>query len=102
MSAPDTWVPRQTAELVLLDKLRAQPSTITVRTGQTATFGTLTIGVKGCASRPPDLPQNATAFVDVTDSRGSAAPFHGWIFSGMPGLAQYEHPIYGMRLLSCR
>jgi hypothetical protein len=102
MSAPDTWVPRQAAELVVLDKLRAQPSTITVRTGQTATFGTLTIGLKGCFTRPLDLPQNATAYVEVTDSRGTAPVFRGWIFSGMPGLMQYEHPIYGMRLLACR
>lgn len=101
-SPPDTWVPRTAAELVLLEKVRAQPLTVTVRTGQSTTFGTLTINVRSCASRPPDLPQNAAAFIEATDSRGSAPVFRGWILSNTPAVSQMEHPIYDVRLVACR
>ena len=102
LSAPDSWVPRGAAELVMLDKLSAQPTTLTIRVGQSAAFGTLTIAVRGCDVRPPDLPQNATAFVEITDSRGSAPVFHGWVLSNTPSVSQYEHPVYDLRLAACR
>lgn len=101
-SPPDTWVPRQTAEIVMLDKLRAQPTTITIKTGQEASYGTLTVAVKSCQSRPNDLPQNAAAFVEVTDSRGSAPVFRGWVLSNTPSVSQFEHPVYDLRLASCK
>jgi hypothetical protein len=102
ISPPDAWVPRQVAELILLEKVRAQPSTLTIRVGQTATFGPLTIAVKACAVRPPDLPANAAAFVEVTDSRGSAPVFKGWILANTPAVSQLEHPLYDLRLAACR
>ena len=102
LSPPDTWLPRGTADLVVLDKLRAQPSTLVLRTGQVATFGTLAIALKSCAVRPPDLPANAAAFVEVTDSRDSAPAFRGWLLSTTPAVSQFEHPVYGLRLITCR
>lgn len=102
-SPPDTWVPRTTAELVLLEKLRAQPTAVTVSTGQSTTFGTLTVALKSCATRPPDLPQNSAAFLEVTDSkRGPAPVFRGWVLSNTPSVSQMEHPIYDLRLVACR
>lgn len=102
MSAPDTWVPRGTADLVLLDKLRGQPTPISIRTGQAATFGTLTLTLRSCATRPPDLPQNSAAFLDVTDSQRGAALFHGWVLSNTPAVGQLEDPVYDLRLVTCR
>ena len=101
-SPPDTWVQRQTAEIVMLDKLRAQPTTITVKAGQDVAYGTLTVAVKSCQSRPIDLPQNAAAFLEVTDSRGSAPVFRGWVLSNTPSVSQFEHPVYDLRLVSCK
>jgi hypothetical protein len=101
-SAPDTWVPKSTAEIIMLDKLRAQPTTLTIKAGQSATYGTLTIAVKSCQVRPADLPQNATAFLDITDSRGSAPVFHGWVLANTPSVSQYEHPVYDLRLAACK
>lgn len=100
-SAPDTWQKRDAAELVLLDKVRAQPTTVQVTVGQTATFGSLSIALRGCAVRPPDLPADAVAYLDVTDSR-SPAGFHGWMFANTPSVAQLEHPIYDLRVVACR
>ena len=101
-SAPDAWLPRGSADLVLLDKLRAQPSTITLRTGQSATFGAITVTLRSCVTRPPDLPQNSAAFLEVADSRGTAPVFRGWVLSNTPAVGQLEHPVYDLRLVACR
>ena len=101
-SGPDAWLPRGTAELVLLDKLRAQPANVAIRTGQSASFGTLTITLKSCATRPPDQPQNAAAFLEIADSRGTAPPFRGWVMSNTPAVSMFEHPVYDLRLAACK
>lgn len=102
VSAPDSWQPRGTAELSVLDKVRAQPTPLTVRVGQSATIGTLTLAVRGCVTRPPDLPQDSAAFVDITDSRPTGTGFRGWLLVNAPALSQFEHPIYDVRVTSCR
>jgi hypothetical protein len=101
MSPPDAWLPKGAAEMIVLDKLRAQPVTLTIKAGQSGTYGSLSILVKACDVRPPDLPQNATVFVQVTDSRGSAPVFNGWLFSSTPSVSQFEHPVYDLRLVRC-
>ena len=100
--AQDAWIPKQTAELVLLDKIRAQPSTLQVKVGQSGTFGTLTVNVRSCATRPPDQPQDSAAFIDVTDSRRQGAVFHGWVLANTPAVSVMEHPVYDLRLATCR
>ena len=102
MSGPDAWVPRGTAELTLLDKVRAQPSRIQVRVGQSAIFGTLTIAVRHCVSRPPDLPADNAAFLEIADSRPNGTTFRGWMLTGAPSLSQLEHPLYDVRVTACR
>lgn len=101
-SQPDAWQPRNTAELTVLDKVRAQPSPLSVRVGQSVLFGSLTITVRGCVVRPPDLPQDSAAFLEVADSRTGSAGFRGWMLAGAPGLSQMEHPIYDLRVTACR
>lgn len=101
-SAPDTWVVRTTADLIVLEKLRGQTATLTVKVGQSGSFGSLTVAVRSCAARPPDLPQNSAAFLDVTDSRNTAPAFHGWVLATTPAVAVFEHPLYDIRLVACR
>lgn len=102
MSAPDAWKPGAVAELVLLDKLRAQPSTVSVEAGKSVVFEALTVAMTRCVTRPPDLPANAAAFLEITE-KGSAAPvFRGWILSNTPSVSQLEHPVYDVRLVSCK
>lgn len=102
MSPPDAWQPRDTAELAVLDKVRAQPSPLTVRVGQSVSWGSLTITLRGCVSRPPDLPQDSAAFLEVTDGRATGAAFRGWMLASAPALSLMEHPIYDLRVTSCR
>lgn len=100
-SQPDTWLPRNTAELSVLDKVRAQPSPLTVRVGQSAVLGSLTVTLRGCVTRPPDLPQDSAAFLEITDSHATGTAFRGWMLASAPALMQMQHPIYDLRVTSC-
>lgn len=96
----DSWVSRPTADLIILDKLRGQPAPLAIRTGQQASYGQITIAVKGCVTRPPDLPQNDATFLEITDSKGTML-FRGWMFSRTPSVSQLESPLYDVRLKDC-
>ena len=100
-STQDSWVVRSSAELVVLDKVRARPSAVTLKVGQIATTGPLTITVRRCVARPADLPADSAAFIEVQDAK-STSTFRGWMLTNEPSIGQFEHPIYDIRLLACR
>lgn len=99
---PEGWVPKTTADLILLDKIRGQPVQVSVKVGESANFGSLTVKVRSCYSRMPDQPADSTSYVDVSDARGSKDVFHGWILANTPSVSQMEHPVYDLRLAACR
>ncbi len=99
--AQENWIPRGTADLALLDKIRAQPNNVSVRVGESTVIGSITVRVKSCVVRPPDQPADAAAYLDVTDTRGNSDVFHGWMLAKTPGASQMEHPVYDVRLLGC-
>jgi len=96
------WVPKGTAQLMLLDKISAQPSTVDVKVGASTSFGTLTIQVRSCDARPPDMPADSAAFLDITDTRANSKGFHGWILANTPAVSLFEDPIYDVHLAVCR
>jgi hypothetical protein len=98
---PPGWLPRAAANLVLLDKISAQPHSVTVPVGQSVTFGSLTIAVRACEVRPPDVPTDATAYLDITDAHPGMPGFHGWMFAAEPAVSMLEHPVYDVRLSGC-
>jgi hypothetical protein len=100
--SPDLWVPRGTAELVALDKVRAVVTPLHVKVGTSATFHSLTIAVKACDVRPPDAAPDAVAFLQITDSAKGAPGFDGWVLASAPSLSFLQHPIYDIRVVGCR
>lgn len=100
--ATTAWVQRGTAELVALDKVRAQPTPLQVRVGQSVTFHTLTITVRSCAVRPPDMAPDAAAFVDISDTAPGAPGLRGWMLASAPWLSMLQHPIYDVRVTGCK
>jgi hypothetical protein len=96
------WLPQTTAMLQVLDKVNAQNSVLTVKVGQSAQFGSLTIQVQACQIRPPDQPQDATAYLTITDSHTDAPGFHGWLLANHPSVSMLQHPIYDVRVVGCR
>lgn len=99
---PNVWLPRPAADLIALDKISARPTPLTVKVGQSASFGSLTITVRACVVRPPDQAPDAAAFLDITDSQGGAPDFHGWMVLSDPSLAIFQHPVYDIRLAGCQ
>ncbi len=98
---PNTWVPSGTARLQALDKVNAQTAALSVKVGQPAVFGSLTITVKACLIRPPDQPADAAAYLDVTDSHADSPGFDGWMLANEPSLSMMQHPIYDIRVTGC-
>jgi len=97
----NVWVPAAGARLQALDKVNAQASAMTVKVGQSATFGSLTITVKACVVRPPDQAADAATYLDVTDSHPDSPPFNGWLLWHEPAVSMMEHPIYDIRVVGC-
>ena len=84
---PSTWLPQTTAML---------------QVGQSAQFGSLTIQVQACEIRPLDQPQDATAFLTITDSHTDAPGFRGWLLANHPSVSMLQHPIYDVRVMGCK
>lgn len=95
------WLPRGSASLEVLDKVNARVEDVTVKTGQSTTFETLTIAVRSCMVRPSDQPADATAFVTVTDTAKGQTLFSAWILHAEPAASMMQNPIYGIRLAGC-
>ena len=106
-AAAQEWVPRQNAELQVLDKVTARVSVLRANVGQTAQYGTLSILVRACHARPPEEVPDAAAWLEISDSRapaggGGGPAFRGWMFANAPGVSMLEHPVYDIRVLECR
>lgn len=99
------WVERRTAELQALDKVTARISVVRATLGEPLQFGTLTITLRACHARPPDEVPDAAAWLEITDSLSppnSGPVFQGWLFAAAPAVNMLEHPVYDLRVLSCR
>ena len=99
--AATSWLTKDTAQLQALDKVNSRASLLTVKVGETARFGSLTIAVKACAIRPPDAPADATAFLIITDSNPKGVGFSGWMLKATPAVSMLAHPIYDVRVVGC-
>lgn len=103
--AQAAWIPGETADLALLDKVTARTSMQAVAVGQATRFGTLVIAVARCLRRPPEEPAEAAAWITVTE-QGAASDgqpaFRGWMFASSPALNPLEHPVYDVRVVACR
>lgn len=99
------WRPQRIAELQALDKVTARVTTLRAALNQPERFGTLTITVRACFSRPPDEVPDASAWLEIADSRApanGAAVFRGWMIANAPGVNMLQHPVYDIRLMECR
>ena len=72
--SPGSWVPRDTADLLVLDKVNAKSTPLTLKVGQAADNASLSITLRACSVRPPDQQQDATAYLDIQGQPGKARP----------------------------
>jgi hypothetical protein len=101
MERPSTWLPGSVVKLQALDKVNAQSASLTIKVGDSTTFGSLKIVAKACVMRPTDQPVDAAAFLAVTDSHPDSAGFSGWMLEDEPSLSMMENPIYDLRVTGC-
>lgn len=99
---PPTWVAGRVAELQALDKVNARHSTLTVKVGDVAQFGSLQVMVRACVTRPPDQAQDSAAFLAITDSKGDGLAFKGWMVASQPALSMLQHPVFDIRVTGCK
>jgi hypothetical protein len=105
LASAQGWVERRSGQIQALDKVTARVTTLTATVGQPLRFGTLTILLRACYARPPDEVPDAAAWMEVTDSlspAGAPPVFRGWMFAEAPAVNMLEHPVYDLRILSCR
>jgi hypothetical protein len=104
VAAPTQWLPGHQAQLTVLDKIYGSASTVSATVGTPFTVRFLTVTVLACLVRPPTLPPDAAAFLQVTDSHaapGSAPEFRGWVFKAEPALSGMHDPATDISVDSC-
>lgn len=92
------------ARMQAMDKITGMVRVIDVPINSEVKYGTFSIVVRACKTRPPEETPENFAFVDVVDNYKSENPvniFRGWMISSSPSLNPVEHPIYDIWLLSC-
>jgi hypothetical protein len=102
---PGTMEETGLAVLQALDKITARVSTIEVKTGETTTFGSLSLVVKACRKAPPEDTPESAAFIQVWEQKpgeDSHWVYSGWMFASSPSLAAMDHPVYDIWLLDCK
>ena len=98
-------IPMDTAQLRALDKVTGRTSTVEVKVGEVAEFGTLLIKVDVCKTNPPEeTPENA-AFLEIINlpkkTNKAVKIFSGWMFSSSPALSALESSSYDVWVLKC-
>lgn len=93
-----------TAKLQAMDKITGRVSVLEAPVNSIVNFGSFSILVRACKTRPPEEAPDNFAFVDVVDvnqNNQQTNIFKGWMISSSPALHAVEHPIYDVWLLSC-
>lgn len=102
--AEATGIDKNTAKMQAMDKITGRVSVIYVPVGGLVTFGSLSIVVRSCKTRPMEEAPDNFAFADISDKtlKGEDVNiFRGWMISSSPATHAVEHPIYDVWLLSC-
>lgn len=97
-------IDKNTAKMQAMDKITGRVSVVNVAINTAVDFGSLSILVRSCKTRPADEIPDNFAFVDITDKNFQGEEFNifkGWMISSSPATHAVEHPIYDVWLLQC-
>lgn len=99
-----TEIEMNTARMQAMDKITGHVNVINIPVNGMVNFGSLSIVVRSCQTRPVEEAPENFAFVDITDKslKGEEVNvFKGWMLSSSPATNALEHPIYDVWLLQC-
>ena len=97
-------IDKNTAKMQAMDKITGRVSVIYVPVGGAVDFGTFSIAVRSCKTRPAEETPDNFAFADIADKTLQGEKiniFRGWMISSSPATHAVEHPIYDVWLLQC-
>lgn len=97
-------ISKNNAKMQAMDKITGRVSVINVPVGGAVEFGSLSIVVRSCKTRPAEETPDNFAFADITDKTLQGEEFNifkGWMISSSPATHAVEHPIYDVWLLQC-
>lgn len=97
-------IAKNNAKMQAMDKITGRVSVIDVPVDGAVEFGSLSIVVRSCKTRPAEEAPDNFAFVDITDKTLQGEEFNifkGWMISSSPATHAVEHPIYDVWLLQC-
>ncbi len=105
-TAQAEWLEGNRARFQALDKITARISTLDVPQKIATRFGTLQIYLHACVYRPPTMPPENAALIEIRtidhQNNVSRDPiFFGWMFASSPAISTLEHPVYDVTVLSC-
>lgn len=104
LNAHASEIDMNTARMQAMDKITGHVSVINVPVNGSITFGSLSIVVRSCKTRPVEETPENFAFIDISDKglKGEETNvFKGWMLSSSPATNALEHPIYDVWLLQC-
>ena len=93
-----------TAKLQAMDKITGRVSVIEIPVNSEKKFGSLSIVVRSCKTKPVEETPDNFAFMDITDTNLQGEEynvFKGWMISSSAATHALEHPIYDVWLLQC-
>ena len=83
-----------------LDRVSGVATDLTVKTGETVEFGTLTVAVSGCRFPKDNPAADAYAHLKISDASGSVL-FDGWMVATSPALSALDDPRYDVWVMRC-
>lgn len=97
-------IDKNTAKMQAMDKITGRVNVIYVPVGGAVDFGSLSIAVRSCKTRPAEEAPDNFVFADIADKTlqgENVNIFRGWMISSSPATHAVEHPIYDVWLLQC-
>ena len=104
LSAGAAAISTNIAGMQAMDKNTGMVRVIDLPVNSEVKYGSFSIVVRSCKTRPPEETPENFAFVDIVDDYKGKNPvniFRGWMISSSPSLNPVEHPIYDIWLLNC-
>jgi hypothetical protein len=116
--------PRPGVLVRALDKVTGTAKDISVKVGETVTYGRLSLTVRACYAAPAEDTPESVAFLEirslgpspnsrgekerkekgekpVVDPKSGPTVFSGWMYASSPGLSALEHPVYDVWVIQC-
>ncbi|WP_306154155.1 DUF2155 domain-containing protein [Roseovarius sp. MMSF_3281] len=85
-----------------LDKVAGDVVDMTLRNGESADIGRLTVRLGECRYPEGDPAADAFAFVTVEEQGREAPVFQGWMIASSPALNAMEHARYDVWVMRCK